>query len=1040
MRGRPLLCVAWVAATTSCMSGGDALTGLAARNPNDAGPTVVWDLYAEPFPEIPFPNDVATTPDPDSATGLRLNISRNTTTAHERKLRGIIDQLEGFGTFSPITVRFDGRIDVADFYRRQNNGDTKDDAVYLVNMNPKSAKYGQAMRLEVGRGRFPVTLEYGDSNRHVTEYFPNDPRGAASNSVFETEAEFDLNGNGVLDPFEDTDGDGVWDQPNLWGTVLNDPSRMDRYRDLITFYELETDTLVLRPVFPLEPASTYAVVITRRVIGADNASPVRSPFAAVNHIEQTLALLPLVEGGTLSKLGVGLDDVAFAWSFTTQPVADDLVALRSGLYGRGPFARFAAEFPARLTVVPQIDEPDRTNNVYVLNVDRVIEILQNPVFLSVVEFDPAVAEKMVELYSQNVAYFTMMRFESPALVENEDGVFRINRKTGEAEYGRATIYMMCVVPKTQNGLSPPFPVMMYEHGYQSARSELLGFAGTMARFGIATCGIDAYGHSLPSSDLIIGLVKAMFKEQGLVKFGEEVLKGRAKDLNGDGMTESGGGFWSANTFHTRDVVRQTELDYFQAVRVLRQFGTTTMPVDINADGQDEIAGDFNADGVPDFGGENVSYFMFGESLGGIMTSLVSALEPKIIAAAPGSGGGGLADVAIGSRLGAVVRPVFLPLVGPLLLIRQPEYGTGLEFIFHLLDVNDDRALRFAVAPDISTGSPDAIAVGDRIRFSNLDNGEFDEVTVGSPAEGLPPGLVQMHLAADYDDRAQIDLYHAGSAEPYRTINTFETNDLELKPFQAHKYKQGEPLHVLQEGFGLRRGTPQLRRLFGIAQMAIEPADPVNYASLYNDPIDLPPDGKVHKNLLSIATVGDSKVPIHTGIAFARAAGLIGVDEINPTYGKSEDDLLMDTWVVEGLEQLMRFEADACHYTDREVLFDIDETSQGLDPLQGPHLSQIVRAPFCDGSATEPEACGQCVAQPPLRAIKRHPWGVSGFRVPYVKPTGDHGFSTPDPRLPFDYPRFQANQVGWFFYTRGQEIVDDVCLATLSCPFYPGATP
>src|SRR5688572_7529455 len=47
-------------------------SGLATAEPT-AGPKIVFDLAARPIPEIPFPNDIATRPDPTSPTGRRLN-------------------------------------------------------------------------------------------------------------------------------------------------------------------------------------------------------------------------------------------------------------------------------------------------------------------------------------------------------------------------------------------------------------------------------------------------------------------------------------------------------------------------------------------------------------------------------------------------------------------------------------------------------------------------------------------------------------------------------------------------------------------------------------------------------------------------------------------------------------------------------------------------------------------------------------------------------------------------------------------------------
>ncbi|MCK5689264.1 hypothetical protein KAI87_08340, partial [Myxococcota bacterium] len=56
----------------SACSGGDPLDALwPAQSGN--GPRIMWDLGATPLPEIPFPNDVATIPDSNSPTGLRMN-------------------------------------------------------------------------------------------------------------------------------------------------------------------------------------------------------------------------------------------------------------------------------------------------------------------------------------------------------------------------------------------------------------------------------------------------------------------------------------------------------------------------------------------------------------------------------------------------------------------------------------------------------------------------------------------------------------------------------------------------------------------------------------------------------------------------------------------------------------------------------------------------------------------------------------------------------------------------------------------------------
>src|SRR5207245_4852753 len=133
----------------------------------------------------------------------------------------------------------------------------------------------------------------------------------------------------------------------------------------------------------------------------------------------------------------------------------------------------------------------------------------------------------------------------------------------------------------------------------------LGFAGPMAQLGIALCSVDAFGHGLVIApefkDLIDAVVRGGQDVQGIpVGALFKVLSpGRARDLNNDGIPDSGGDFWSADMFHTRDVIRQSVVDWMQLVRILRSFdGRGKMAMG----NQLLLAGDFNNDGVPDLGG------------------------------------------------------------------------------------------------------------------------------------------------------------------------------------------------------------------------------------------------------------------------------------------------------------------------------------------------------------------------------------------------------------------------------------------------------
>ena len=70
------------------------------------GPVVVFDLFHRPLPQVPIPIDIAARPDPDSPTGMRINVSEVADTRLESWIRHKADTLDGWGTFTPITVTF----------------------------------------------------------------------------------------------------------------------------------------------------------------------------------------------------------------------------------------------------------------------------------------------------------------------------------------------------------------------------------------------------------------------------------------------------------------------------------------------------------------------------------------------------------------------------------------------------------------------------------------------------------------------------------------------------------------------------------------------------------------------------------------------------------------------------------------------------------------------------------------------------------------------------------------------------------------------
>ncbi|MCK5689256.1 hypothetical protein KAI87_08300, partial [Myxococcota bacterium] len=149
---------------------------------------VLVDMFAQPLPILPLPNNLATRTDHDSATGLRVNASIHATTLFESEIRDAIAEIDGWGTFQPISIPFTGPINVQSVIdgHRDKNYDFSDDVIYLIDVDPESVDFGKLHPLDLGNGNFPVILKKTDN------YGPNDPRGWINSLMFE-EADEDVN-------------------------------------------------------------------------------------------------------------------------------------------------------------------------------------------------------------------------------------------------------------------------------------------------------------------------------------------------------------------------------------------------------------------------------------------------------------------------------------------------------------------------------------------------------------------------------------------------------------------------------------------------------------------------------------------------------------------------------------------------------------------------------------------------------------------------------------------------------------------------------
>jgi hypothetical protein len=1035
-----LLCAVGVVSCLSPVPQGLGTSG-------DSNVQVKFDFLNKPLPEIPLPNDIATRYDPLSATGRRINASMVAPTQLESHVRSKIDQLDGWGLLMPISIPFTGEIDVSSIleHHRDANYDPSDDVIYLIDIDPKSTEYKSLKMLDIGQGNYPLPTE----NRE--RYFPNDPRVYTLTTWFE-EVDEDSNQNGLLDPGEDSDGDGVLDRPNYlpnFQSPKDYPATEDmqaRADAIMSFYERETNTLIAIPVTPLRPRTQYAVVITKRLKDKTGTS-VGSPFDLIHHSSQTQALSELPD--ILKEHDLNVDDVAFTFTFTTQTTISEFIAVRDGLYGHGVQKNIGEQFPPQIKTIEQMKDPEK------FTTSKNLQILYGEEFESALrllnirfrdgEGGSRALDQLLEA-NKYVDYYVIGSFEAPQLFfrEDENGdKIPMNDQSWPADLHRVPapargeqIYFTLVVPRKEVSVrkdGKPAPVAILGHGHTGNRFDAINLGPFFARYGLATIAIDNPGHGLEIAEEDRQQVFDLFNIFGLKSFVKAAFKDRSFDQNFNGESDSGADFWDFYMFHTRDNVRQTALDYMSLIRLIRSFDSERKwNFDLDNDGVAELAGDFDADGVIDIGvGSPIT--MTGASLGGIMSMLMGCIEPEIEAIAPIVGAGGLGLVSRRSMNQSVRNAVLSRAFGPMYIVSPKEEGGSiLEAVVTNL-TNSPSRVPLATLQDVQAG--------DTLEVHNLRSDEHECGRINQDGLGRAP------MASDIGDPLVIHLYRGDvivgkncqlieGSKPYAMINRFETS----VSFWDQSHAANEPLVALSEGLGLRRATPDFRRFAGLGPLVLDRTDPAVLARhMQMEPITYPGTGQTTGAHALITTgIGDLNVPVDGGATFARAAGILEWKKNHPHWGVPENQVLIDYYVLEAVEELKR-------YTDLDgngVLIDPDNFSQDNDLWAG----QVDRL------------------DPPLRAgwqREDHLQGRSASIYAYGDPKGKHGFDLPGIMTDraakrctdscaegescdcssvevFDVGNFHFNLIADYLKNRGKALEARACYATFDCPETPNA--
>ena len=614
-------------------------------------------------------------------------------------------------------------------------------------------------------------------------------------------------------------------------------------------------------------------------------------------------------------------------------------------------------------------------------------------------------------------------------------------------------YFWLAVPRPENsprGRGEPAPLVVYAHGYTSNHLDAIAFAGFFAQHGFATLAIDNVSHGIVIDEEDMDSYAGLASLLGLEGFLRALNNGRAIDLDGDGEPDSGEDYYTAYVFHTRDNIRQVVLDYMHLIRIVRTFGEAEWEFDLDEDGNNEIAGDFDADGVVDVAA-GAPICALGVSLGSFVASILASTEPAIDCSASGLQGGIMADGGLRSHHDGVPEANALRMMGPL-YVGNPRPDDGVMVIDTVIPTGNNLGRRtVALAPEVQPG--------DTLVVENLSNGEHGCGYVTAD------GRVRAAVESDRGDLHQLTFYAddalvtgnehcevVTAAEERLVVNTFghglpasteneegETIEWQIE-FENELFVHEQPLQALADGLALRRANPELRRMASLAQMIIDRADCAVLAAHANRaPITYPGTGETAgASVLILSMMGDMSVPLNGAAAVARAFGILNYLEVDERYGVPPNQVLIDTYAMEGVHRLNRYQYGDEDYQGDEypegVHMDVENFSEGGD-IWGTNIQRL---------------------DPPLRTVgpDEH-GGMSAVFFGFPRPYGEHGFPLPfeltsrlrercaadcpegddcgcDELTTFDPSFFYLNLMGHFLGTGGRDISTDLCLSRNDC--------
>ncbi|MFN7950689.1 MAG: PKD domain-containing protein [bacterium] len=444
------------------------------------------------------------------------------------------------------------------------------------------------------------------------------------------------------------------------------------------------------PGVPLRPKTRYALVVRTDAWGERGGGPTASLTAPATLAALLAGETPAVPCGAKARaltdtLASALADapdfpdgdlsgIAAATVFTTQPIADDLLAIRNA---------FDSGDPAIPAPAPRFD----AQFVFGAGGRATLDALLGPQPDDKPGLEPRAHQHVATIVTR--AWFRAPRYLSPDahFLDAHGGTFVVADGAPQVQ-GVWEIPFSLVLP-----IAPPgpagYPVVIAQHGLGAERSqELLLVANALAAEGFAVASIDAIQHGdrldltsiAPETFAVLGPVFRSLGFDIAPRAVDERPNYPASTLVGpDGWADDGDsdgariGLIDAlvNLAGFRDNLRQNVVDHIAFARMLREF-------------------DAEIPGVGRVRFDPANLYYSGTSLGGVLGANFVAFEPTLRAANLHSAGGALGvNLLIHSPgIGGLVEPLLTVVFGARPEALRDDFSPLVNLAQTVLDAGD----------------------------------------------------------------------------------------------------------------------------------------------------------------------------------------------------------------------------------------------------------------------------------------------------------------------------------------------------------------